>query len=247
MKKTIKTIITLTIAAAMAFCIMSVSATASGMADIAVPISIGEEVSSKALGISSSANYYKIECGKGDLTIDYSADQRPTAVSLYDGNGKEIAYTKAEATDGKVRNLSFDSVTLTKKTYVYWSSKLKNAKGKITYKIEKAGLYYIQIGGLGSSYTGTFTFTVDANATANPSNTDNIKIEPIITMNIGDTIKIGGIVTPANGTKVKVSYRDNGVISVSSKGKVTALRSGESYVTISYEYLKIRIYIAVEA
>ena len=152
MKKMLRKFFVVITAVTIITCSLTIAASAASMDDIAKEISIGTEVECQFLGISSSANYFKINCGKGDLTINYTADQRLTAVSLYDSNGKEIAYTKAEATTGKVRNLAFEAVTLTKKTYVYWASKLKKAEGKIRYKVEKEGTYYIQVGGLGRPF-----------------------------------------------------------------------------------------------
>ena len=221
---------------------LSICSSAASMSDIAKEISVGEDVECSFFGISSSANYFKIDCGKGDLTIAYIADQRLTAISLYDINGKEIAYTNAEATTGKVRNLSFDNVTLTKKTYAYWSSKLKKAEGKITYKIETAGIHYIQIGGLGSSYSGSFTFSVDA---VSGSKIETLSIQPKITLEVGDTIGIGAVLTPANAEKVTYSYKNNGVISINSKGKVTAKSVGESYVIMKLGIQKLKVIIVV--
>lgn len=241
MKRTLKMTIAILTALSVILC-MSITASAASMADIAKDISVGEDVECSFLGISSSANYFKIDCGKGDFTINYKADQRLTAVSLYDANGNEIAYKKADATVGKVRNLSFDSITVTKKTYVYWTPKLKSAEGKITYDIENAGTYYIQIGGLGSSYSGTFTFSVDA---VRVSKTEALSIQPKITLEVGDTIGVGAVLTPANAGKVTYSYKNNGVISINSKGKVTAKAVGESYVIIKSGTQKVKLFIVV--
>ena len=221
---------------------LSISSSAASMSDVAKEVSVGEKVECSFLGISSSANYFKIDCGKGDLTIAYIADQRLTAISLYDENGNEIAYTNAEATTGKVRNLSFDNVTLTKKTYAYWSYKLKKAEGKITYKIENAGTYYIQIGGLGSSYSGTFTFSVDANSNGK---VETMSVLPIITLKVGDTIGVSGMLLPSNAEKIKYSYKNNGVISINSKGKVTAMGVGESYVILKSGNVQLKIVLKV--
>lgn len=241
MKKLWK-VLTVFVTAAVLFASLSVFAGAAGMADVAKDISVGEKVECSFLGISSSANYFRIECGKGDLVIDYSADQRLTAVDLYDSNGKALAYTKAEASVGKVRNLSFEKFTITKKTYVYWSSKLKKAEGKITYKIAKEGTYYIQIGGLGSSYSGSFTFTVDAAAGAS---VQTVSIDPVITLKVGDSIGISGMVTPKNAEKVTVTYKNNGVITVGNTGRVTAKAVGESYVILRSGSQKLKIIIRV--
>ena len=242
MKKMLRKFFVVITAVTIITCSLTIAASAASMDDIAKEISIGTEVECQFLGISSSANYFKINCGKGDLTINYTADQRLTAVSLYDSNGKEIAYTKAEATTGKVRNLAFEAVTLTKKTYVYWASKLKKAEGKIRYKVEKEGTYYIQVGGLGSSYSGSFTFSVDANS---GSKADTISLLPVITLEVGDSIRLGPIITPANAEKVTYSYKNNGVISLNNKGKVTAKAAGESYVIIKSGSQKLKIIISV--
>ncbi len=241
MKRFVK-LLAVFVATALAVVSMTVCAGAASMADIAKYISVGEEVECSFLGISSSANYFRIDCGKGDLTIYYSADQRLTAVSLYDETGKEIAYTKAEAAVGKVRNLSFEKLSVSKKTFAYWSPKLKKAEGKITYKLEKAGIYYIQIGGLGSSYSGTFTFSVDANA---GTISETASIVPVITLRVGDSIGLSGMVTPKNAEKVTITYKNNGVISVSSSGKITAKAVGESYVTLKSGKQKLKITIVV--
>lgn len=242
MNKTIaKTIISSIAVAVLSIC-MCIAVSAANMADIAKEIAAGTEVECSFFGISSSANYFKIDCVKGDLTINYKADQRLTAVSLYDANGNEIAYKKADATVGKVRNLSFERITVTKKTYVYWAPKLKSAEGKITYDIEKSGTYYIQIGGLGSSYSGSFTFSIDAAA---GSIAETLSIEPVITMEVGDSIGLGAVLTPNNAEKFTYSYKNNGVISITSNGKVTAKAAGKSYVIIKSGSLKLKVYITV--
>ena len=241
MKRTLKMTIAILTALSVILC-MSITASAASMADIAKDISVGEDVECSFLGISSSANYFKIDCGKGDFTVNYKADQRLTAVSLYDANGNEIAYKKADAAVGKVRNLSFERITVTKKTYVYWAPKLKSAEGKITYDIEKSGTYYIQIGGLGSSYSGSFTFSIDAAA---GSTAETLSIEPVITMEVGDSIGLGAVLTPNNAEKFTYSYKNNGVISITSNGKVTAKAAGKSYVIIKSGSLKLKVYITV--
>ena len=234
MNKTIaKTIISSIAVAVLSIC-MCIAVSAANMADIAKEIAAGTEVKCSFFGISSSANYFKIDCVKGDLTINYKADQRLTAVSLYDANGNEIAYKKADATVGKVRNLSFERITVTKKTYVYWAPKLKSAEGKITYDI--------QIGGLGSSYSGSFTFSIDAAA---GSIAETLSIEPVITMEVGDSIGLGAVLTPNNAEKFTYSYKNNGVISITSNGKVTAKAAGKSYVIIKSGSLKLKVYITV--
>lgn len=102
------------------------------------------------------------------------------------------------------------------------------------------GTYYIGIyrDNGGSEYSFTTEY---APSTRYPS------MQLSITMNQGDSLKLGAVITPEKAaSKLKWTSSDKNVAGVSSKGTVTAKKAGTTTITASCNGSKIKIRIIVK-
>ncbi len=244
----IKKILSVVLAAVMLCVALVVPASAASLEELSIQIKsdVKKSVDMNGDDWGSPSVYYKIVVSEdGDLDITYSTNIRECAFMLYNEIGNVIAPQYCEAYIGKVESGLFSpnfysiNAEYIKAFEVDWNSKVEKAEGLVRFTVKK-GTYYLRIAA--EEGNGKMTFTPKFPSDDTPA-TKSIQLK--ITMKVGETIRLGAIVSPDGAEKVKWSTTKKSVASVSSKGKVTA--KGEGTATIKAKsgskVLKIKIIV----
>jgi uncharacterized protein YjdB len=154
---------------------------------------------------------------KTTITFSANTDFSNLVVALYNSDGVEMGQKNQKATSGKWSSSPDD---------LKWNYKTEMAKGSADYTLQK-GTYYIQMSQYYINATGgnTLIFKIsDPNADSVTALSLSLSLEE------GDEIQLGGIVTPSSA-KVTWKSSDSEIATVSSKGLVTAVSAGKATIT----------------
>lgn len=140
-------------------------------------------------------------------------------IIIYDADGNKLASQRIK--DGKYNN-AYDTYSI---NFLITLNK---------------GTYYIQVyhdeDQTDFSYSTSF-----APSTRYPS------VQLTITLNKGDSLKLGAIISPQSASKkLTWSTSDKGIASVTSKGKITAKKVGEATITAKCNGTVIKIKVIVQ-
>jgi uncharacterized protein YjdB len=171
-------------------------------------------------GLTQYFYTYKFDVkSKTTITLTLNMDFSDVQVALYDADGNQMGQKNHKASSGQWSTINDPEV-------FEWNYKTQMGKGSVDYTIQK-GTYYLQMSQYYFSGSGgnTMTFKVsDPNAESVTALSLSLSLEE------GDEIQLGGIVTPSSA-KVTWKSSDSEIATVSSKGLVTAVSSGKATIT----------------
>lgn len=220
---------------------LCLNASAESIADTAKEIDSGKKISFTPEVKLLDADYkdYEVTLSKkGTLKLKIEAKSTAMCVRVMDENGKNIKPSKETETTGSIRYSSINAYS-----ELNWNRTLEKFKGTLSYTLSK-GTYYIRIWAPAHSdvYGKTsVSFTYPQSEKA--EKTEGTISILTITMRTGDSIQLG-TVTEGEG-KVEWSSSEKSVVSVSSKGKLTAKGKGTATITAKLGKSIIKIQITV--
>lgn len=236
----IKKILSVVLAAVMLCVALVVPASAASLEDLSTEISSGVKIKEK-FGKSYASEYYKIKVSEsGELKLKFITNISNLRVSVYDSDGDLHLASDYSATNGKITVAQNLALTRTGNN-LWWKSNIEKFSGTLYYKVKK-GTYYIEVRAE-SVGKGTMNMTPTFPSNDSPE-TESIELQ--ITMNVGDEIRLGAIVSPDGAEEVKWSTTKKSVASVSSKGKVTAKGEGTATIKAKSGSKVLKIKIVVE-
>jgi uncharacterized protein YjdB len=148
------------------------------------------------------------------ITLLMESDIQTTDFSLYNSDGEKMSGKNIKESSGRI---AYGSLT--------WNSDTEFAKGSVDYSILK-GTYYLQF--------KKDTFSTGGNILKFKITDPNAKsvtaLSLSITVDVGDTLDFGGVVSPSN-SKITWKSSNTDVATVSSSGEVEAIAPGKATVT----------------
>lgn len=227
-----KKIIAVALAAVMTAAALALPASAESIADSAVSKKSGESFSVK---LADGKNHdYKVKLTKGgDLKINLTSAAKSTIIYVYDADGNELL-----PTDSACKNTTGTRQEAYFGNYIYcnWNSAMEKYKGLIAYNDLDKGTYYIRIckdsyGTYSGQGKATIKFTFPGgSADSDDSSASNGEITMLQFILEEDDDLTLSAVKKGSGT-VTWSSSDESVATVSSKGKVRAVRVGTAVIT----------------
>ena len=236
MKKITK-ILSALMAAVMALTALGITAFAESIEDTAKSIKSGEKVSTYV----SDEKDYKISVKKsGSLILKFASKIPEIRIYVYDSDGSSIIYDDCTVTSGHA-----EWSTNNEYTWADWNSTVEKSVGTITYTVKK-GTYYIRFGrSIYSSDSGScklnFTATFHSSSSTKTAKISYLSIE----IPKGTTMQLGAVLSAKSDTKVTWSSSKSSVVSVNSKGKITAKKKGTAVITAKLGSSKMKIKIKV--
>jgi Cu/Ag efflux protein CusF len=162
------------------------------------------------------------------ITLLMESDVEISVYSLYNSDGEKMSSKNRKNSSGRVDG-----------TYLTWNHDTEFAKGSVDYSILK-GTYYLQF--------KKDTFSSGGNILRfqiNDPNADSVTALSLsLSLEEGDEIQLGGIVTPSSA-KVTWKSSDSDIATVSSKGLVTAVSAGTATITATAGGKSVKITIIV--
>lgn len=228
-----KKIIAVAIAAVMTAAALALPASADSIADSAVSKKSGDSFSVK---LADNKNHdYKVKLTKGgDLKINLTSAVACTYIYVYDADGNNLLPTSSACKDttGDSYQSSYSGYT-----YCKWNNAMEKYKGLITYTDLDKGTYYIRIyKSTYDSYSGQgkatikFTFPGGSSDSDDSGSASGDEITMLqFTLEEDDDLTLSAV-KKGSGT-VTWSSSDESVATVSSKGKVRAVRVGTAVIT----------------
>ncbi len=237
MKKIVK-ILSVLIAAVMALSALGVTAFAESIEDTAKKISSGKSYSSKLNTWGETADYKIVVAKNGTLKINLTSKQYCTGIYVYDSNGNAVTHSSISFSSGNIYFEDREGVS------VEWNKTVEKCIATITYKLQK-GSYYIRFcchntGGSGElNFTATFPSSSSASSSAKIS---YLSIE----IPKGTKMQLGAVVSAKTNSSIKWSTSKSSVVSVTSKGKITAKKKGTAIITAKLGSSTMKIKIKVK-
>ena len=217
---------------------MALTAAADSIYDTAKEIKSGQKVNSIYIGIGENADYKVNVSESGRLTVDFYAGWKYCWLYLYDSNGNVVSNSDWQMNSGYINSWGEDGLEFE------WNEATEKINATVFYSVKK-GTYYLRAYRSrydGKGGDGKLTLT----ATYPSATTSKAKIS-YITINLekGDTLSLGAALSGGSGT-VKWSSSKPSVATVSSKGKVTAKKSGSTIITakVGSSYKKVKITVS---
>ncbi len=240
MKKVMAAIMTLV----MVICILPVSAVAETDYDTALSIELGD----KQKETSTAEKWYKVKTSKGVLQIDFSTNGDYSNVLVMDEDGALLTVKNLTYKSGEIKQGGKD------KTYVFSENNSASKKVTLTAKYEvKSNYYYIRVtnnkySGCYPDYNGAGSYQTEADFTLTASMSKTVKDAQIqylcVPMKKGSTLKLSATLT-VSGASVKWVSSKPSVVSVSSKGTLTAKKKGTAIITATCGDDEVKLKIKV--
>lgn len=244
MKKIVK-ILSVLIAAVMALSALGVTAFAESIEDTAKKISSGKTYTHTFAGEyhEDRADYKIVSKGKGTLSIKLNATNKYVIFVLFDSNFNTVDIESTSVTTGSVENggEGYDYVTY------YWNSTGEKIASTTTWNIKK-GTYYLRVGNCyykatssGVTYSGKTKITATFPSSSSSS---SVKISYLsIEIPKGTKMQLGAVLSAKTNSSIKWSTSKSSVVSVTSKGKITAKKKGTAIITakLGSSTMKIKI------
>lgn len=233
--KHLKKILAAALAAAMAFVMLAVPASAESIADTAKAIKSGKSYSAILPSNGNTADYKITVSKNGTLKLDIVSVMSSSRVYVYDSDGNNVTSIKTEATSGDIGSAGGNS------DWCGGNKIIEKFKGSISYSVNK-GTYYIRVRREWASYdygSGDLTLT----ATFPSSDSSSTSSSPYLTLEVkkGSSVQLGTTISGATWSTSKKS-----VATVSSSGKVTAKKKGSAIITAKVNGTTIKVKIKVK-
>lgn len=256
MKKITK-VLSVLMAVVMLMTALCVPATAASIESTAVKISSGKSYSKKMTDGYNNGHYgtyadYKIVCSKsGTVSIKLTATTKYVDLQLFDSDFDEVEVSGFSVTTGETCN----SVGIARKmdfegedyAAYYWNRTAEKSVSTTKWSVKK-GTYYLRIcndsdpsyGHNGTDGKITFTATFPSSS----SSSSSAKISYLsIEVPKGSKMQLAAVVSAKTSKSVSWSSSNSSVVSVTSKGKITAKKKGVAVITakLGSSTMKIRI------
>ncbi|MDR0946599.1 MAG: Ig-like domain-containing protein [Ruminococcus sp.] len=191
---------------------LSISASAETMFDVAKDVKIGSSYKTVLTDDTMDNTFKFTVTSDTTITINLESDMGLAFYYLYDSDGKEMSSKNYKESSGDITSY-----------YIKWNTKTEFAKGSVDYSLMK-GTYYLQFS---KNYGGgnIMRFKI-----SDPNASSVTALSLSITIEEGDTLDLGGIVTPSSA-KVTWKSSDSEVVTVSSSGEVKAVSAGKAKIT----------------
>jgi hypothetical protein len=212
----LKQIIAILIAAVLALS-LSVSVSAESFTEKAIKIDLNKAYQATATEDFLDNTFKFTVSSKTTITLAVKTDFEQLRVYLFDSDGNEMGQKNQKTTSGKWGQHWAGSSDF----YLEWNEKVEKSEGSADYTLLK-GTYYIQLcQGYSSDGGQDLIFKIsDPNASSVTALSLSLSLEE------GDEIQLGGIVTPSSA-KVTWKSSDSEIATISSKGLVTAVSAGK--------------------
>lgn len=238
--KKITRILSILIAAIITLSTLGITAFAESIEDTAKKIESGKVYSTKLYNDGDCADYKIVASKAGDLKIDLTVNLYEFEVLVYDSNGNKISVSERNLKSGKQYRGPSGGYSETKYN---WNSTLEKFSGSLIYGVKK-GTYYIRVQRaytLSSRGSGKLNFTATFPSS---SSTKTAKISYLsIEIPKGTAMQLGAVLSAKSNTTVTWSTSKSSVVSVTSKGKITAKKKGSAVITakLGSSTMKIKI------
>lgn len=239
MKKITKALSVL-MAAVMLMTALCVPASAESIEDTAKKITSGKTYSETLYDSSSNADYKIVVTKSGTLKINFTSKMSSMDIIVYDSNGNTVSYDDISVSSGYIEwyNGSREIDTV-------WNSTIEKCSGTVTYKVKK-GTYYVRFDRDSYSSEGSrkITFTATFPSSSSSSSSSSAKISYLsIEVPKGSKMQLAAVVSAKTSQSVSWSSSKSSVVSVTSKGKITAKAKGTAVITakLGSSTMKIRI------
>lgn len=239
MKKITK-VLSVLMAAVMLMTALCVPASAASIEDTAKKISSGSKVSGTMYKGESLA--FKVNVNKkGILKINFTAKCEYMDVYVYDKNGNKIDESDVQYVSGNSWSI-YDIG----ESYIdfEWNEKVEKIQANLQYTVEK-GTYYIEFyRGRSADGSGKLNFTATFPSSSTSSSSSSAKISYLsIEVSKGSKMQLAAVVSAKTSQSVSWSSSKSSVVSVTSKGKITAKAKGTAVITakLGSSTMKIRI------
>ncbi|MDR0991822.1 MAG: Ig-like domain-containing protein [Ruminococcus sp.] len=191
---------------------LGISASAETMFDVAKTAKLGTTYKT-VLTDDYMDNTFKFTVSSDTtITINFETDINTSYYYLYNSDGKEMSSKNFKESSGDMYS-----------SQINWNSKTEFAKVSCDYSLMK-GTYYLQVKkGYGGGNIMRFKIT-DPNAKSVTA------LSLSITVDVGDTLDLGGVVSPSN-SKITWKSSDTEVATVSADGTVEAIAAGTAKIT----------------
>ncbi len=261
MKKLLKAV-SAALAAAVMVSLVSISSLAAGIGfENASAVKSGKKYSVSIA--EGEASYFIITVSKtGKLRLALNCGIAQANITLLDENETSVQPSdyssssgaawwvdRVEKSSGKSSSGSNASASASGGfSTLYWDHDDKAYNGTLTYELSK-GVYYIRMENYkNSGEAGTVTFLPKYPSTAVPSAdlTESSAIKAMaLSVPAGTSIQLGVSVSSAQGISIKWSTSDSSIVSVSSKGRITARKKGVAVITANVNGSKSKLAIQV--
>jgi hypothetical protein len=172
-------------------------------------------------------NTFKFTIGaQSTITVYFESDMGRFDYYLYNSDGEEMSSKNFKESSGMLSSNCFN-----------WNDKTEFAKGSCDFTLLK-GTYYFQFL---KAYSGgnLLKFKI-----SDPNAESVTALSLSLTLDEGDSIQLGGVVSPSTA-KVSWKSSDTAVAKVSSSGKVTAVAPGKATITATAGGKTAKILIVV--
>ena len=222
--------------AIIAVTVMVVPASAESLEKKSTEIKSGQKIN-RTFYSSSAEAYYKINVSEaGELKISFNNTIELMFVAVYDSLGNGIGPSDYKATIGTIENPYYSN----KERHLRWKSNVEKEEAFFIYNVS-AGTYYIEIQ---PWYLGKGELNMIADFPSNDTPAPK-SIQLKITLNVGDTLRLGAIIDPEDAEAVTYSSSKKSVATVSKTGKVKAVAKGSTIIKLKsgQKALKIKIIV----
>ena len=203
-------------------CCFAVQAGAESIADTARAITSGKSYSITLKESGSTADFSIKTNKKGKIIISLSTKIANVYVRIYDENGNKYIPDTRDVTAGDATTGRFDGYSTCK-----WNSTVEKFSGTLTYDDMNKGTYYIRFE-KGSSKGGTGKATFKITYPSSESSSGSKLSCVTIPMKVGEAMQLS---TDAGTSGITWSSSKSSVATVSSSGKVTAMKAGTAVIT----------------
>ncbi len=236
--KKLRNVLALLLTAVIAISAVTVTAYADPFED-AIAIDSGDTVKGK---LESSVTYEITAKSSGTLTVDWSVGKRCTEIHVFDEDGSYINIEKLNIKAGEIATEGwYVPCGGEGEDYVrgVWNKTSERFSATATYKVKK-GTYYIT---LSDYYSNNGNGDYKLTATY-PTKSGNTFSYLGITMKKGDTLQLEAV--GASGEDTTWTSSKKSVVSVTSKGKITAKKKGTAIITCESNGIIIKLKVTVK-
>lgn len=238
MKKITK-VLSVLMAAVMLMTALCVPASAASIESTAVKISSGKTYST-SLNSPGAEKNFKISVNKnGYLDLQFISTLERVDVTVYDSDGNKQTCIKESVKTGEADNntyYSWDNGCV----FCYWNRTFEKFSGTLRYEVKK-GVYYIQFERItgGNENDLSITATFPSSSSSSSAKISYLSIE----VPKGSKMQLAAVVSAKTSASVSWSSSKSSVVSVNSKGKITAKAKGSAVITakLGSSTMKIRI------
>jgi uncharacterized protein YjdB len=214
----IKRIISAVIAAVIMLS-LTISASAESLEDLSTKIELNKTYQATATEDYADNTFKFTISSKTTIKLTVNTDFEYLGTILYNKDGEVMSSKNRKSNSGRW----YDSI-ISDATMLEWNEKVEKGAGTVEYTL-LAGTYYIQFHKSYGDGGQDLLFKI-----SDPNAASVTALSLSLTVDAGETLNLGGIVTPSNA-KITWKSSDSEVATVSSSGEVEALKAGKAKIT----------------